>query len=433
MRTMDEAMLRRRYFLITLLTWLPLGMGIAGLVLITTERGFDLATVGMLFLIQGLVVSGLELPTGGLADVIGRRGVLIASAAVGLAALAWTGLATTMWEMVVVTVLRGVARALSSGPAEAWYVDSVHALDPKADIRRGLGAANTAASIGLGVGTIAGGAIPLLIPLDGTGLVLPLSIPMFAGAALFGVLLLVVCFGMPEPARTTARPGMAEVLRGVPATITGGLRLGLRDPGLLRLLALAAFTGVALNSVELLTPGRMEQLAGGAEAGAGVYGVVAMIGFAASGLGSSLSHLLTRLVADRVRLAAVIGVGVSVLGLVVLFATGAWTGTTGIVGAAAGYALMFVGLGLRHPVTAELMHRRVDSGERATVVSIQSLMLQGGGSLATVTVPLLVAAWSAPGAWLTAGLVLAVSALLYRRSRADRAAEPAPTAVSAAA
>lgn len=419
----DLGALRRRYFLITLLTWLPLGMSVAGMVLIVTERGFDLATVGLLFLVQGLVVSGLELPTGGLADVIGRRGVLVASAMVGLLALAWTAVATGLWELVTVAVLRGIARALSTGPAEAWYVDSVHALDPDADIRRGLALGNTATSIGLGVGTIAGGAIPLLVPLPDDGLIIPLSIPMFLGAILFGVLLLVVLATMTEPARPAPRPRFGEVLRGVPATITGGIRLGLRDRGLLRLLSLAVFAGVSLNAVELLTPGRMESLAGSAEAGASVYGVVAMIGFAASGLGSSLSNVLTRLVGGRVRLAAVIGVLVSVLGLVVLFATGAWSGTVGIVGAAAGYALMFVGIGLRYPVTSELVHRRVASGERATVVSIQSLLLQGGGSLATLGLPVLVAAWSVPGAWLVSGALLAVSALLYRRTRADRTAE----------
>ncbi|ADD41148.1 MFS transporter [Stackebrandtia nassauensis] len=423
MHTLDATALRRRYFLITLLTWLPLGMGAAGLVLLVTERGFDLATVGVLFLVQGLVVSGLELPTGGLADVIGRRGVLIASAVVGLVAMLWTAVATGWWELVLVAVLRGVSRALSSGPAEAWYVDSVHALSPDADIRRGLGLGNTATSIGLAVGTLAGGFIPLAVPLPDDGLVIPLSIPMFIGAALFALLLLVVGFGMPEPARTGARPRLGEVLRGVPATVTGGIRLGLRDRGLLRLLSLAVFAGMALNAVELLTPGRMETLAGSAEAGASVYGVVAMIGFAASGLGSSLSHTLTRLVGGRVRLAAVIGVLVSVLGLVVLFGTGAWSGTVGIVGACAGYAVMYVGIGLRMPVTSELIHRRVASGERATVVSIQSLLLQGGGSLATLGLPVLAAVWSVPGAWLVSGALLAVSALLYRRTRADRAAE----------
>ncbi|GAB3911167.1 hypothetical protein GCM10027612_88090 [Microbispora bryophytorum subsp. camponoti] len=58
----------------------------------------------------------LELPTGGLADVLGRRPVLAASAAVSVVALVVMALAHSVWPFLVASVLKGVARALSSGP-----------------------------------------------------------------------------------------------------------------------------------------------------------------------------------------------------------------------------------------------------------------------------------------------------------------------------
>ena len=44
--------------------------------------------------------------------------------------------ATDVVQFGVVMALGGVARALQSGPLEAWYVDTVRAADPDADVRR---------------------------------------------------------------------------------------------------------------------------------------------------------------------------------------------------------------------------------------------------------------------------------------------------------
>ncbi|GAB4000998.1 hypothetical protein GCM10029992_34950 [Glycomyces albus] len=101
------------------------------------------------------------------------------------------------------------------------------------------------------------------------------------------------------------------------------------------------------------------------------------------------------------------------LGPVSLFTTGGLQGTASLAATAGGYALMFIGLGLNGPLHSELTHHQVESKQRATVVSIKSLVMQGGGSLSNATLPLLAGAWSIPGAWLVSGLLVAASASLY--------------------
>ncbi|MGH3739666.1 MAG: MFS transporter, partial [Micromonosporaceae bacterium] len=310
---MSPTSARRRFALVSALTWLPTSLGVATMVLLMQVRGLSLAGVGIAFAAYGIAVAVLELPTGGLADVIGRRTVLAASAAVAIAAFAGLAFATSLWQFVAVSVLKGISRALSSGPAEAWYVDTHHAARTRAgdqtgsgdqagsgerELRRGLATGHAAGSATLAVGTIVGGALPLLVPLPERGVIVPLSVPILLAVVAAVALLVVVVVGLPEPERA-ASPPLGEVLRGVPATIRRGIALGVRDRLLARVLLTAGALGFALNAIELLTPGRLAQLTGDPATASTAYALVAAVGFGAVAAGAAVSPLLARALGTR--------------------------------------------------------------------------------------------------------------------------------------
>ncbi|GAA4233120.1 hypothetical protein GCM10023075_48620 [Streptosporangium album] len=86
--------------------------------------------------------------------------MLAAAAAFSAAALTWFAFARETWQFVAVMVLYGTARALSSGPAQAWHVDALHALEgPDADLKPGLSRGGAAGSVSLCVGMLAGTAV----------------------------------------------------------------------------------------------------------------------------------------------------------------------------------------------------------------------------------------------------------------------------------
>ena len=129
----------RRYALVCFLTWLPLGLMMPSMVLLMTERGLGLPQAGLVITVFSVVTATLELPTGGLADVVGRRVMLAVSAAFLTVALLLTSVSTTFWTFLAAYALKGVARALSSGPAASWYVDTLHRLEGRdADLKPGL-------------------------------------------------------------------------------------------------------------------------------------------------------------------------------------------------------------------------------------------------------------------------------------------------------
>jgi hypothetical protein len=419
-RPLDLRSARRRYVTVCVLFWLPLGLTIAPLILLFTERGMAMAAIAGFLAAHSLTAAALELPTGGLSDVVGRRAVLAAAGLLNLAALTLQGLGTTPWVLALGMTLMGAGRALSSGPAEAWFVDTVQAHSgPGAELRTGLARGSTATSAALAAGTLLGGGLPWLLGLgpdlgarlsEATSqLVLPLSVPPLLGAAVEVVFVLYVLTALPEPPRPPAT--LRGVIRGIPATVAGGLRLGGRDVLVRRVLLSAGAAGAALATIELLTPGRAADLTGAAESGAVLFAGLACAGFVCSGLGSHLAPLVARLTGSGER-AVLVSLSTSASGLLLLAATVTSTGSLSMVLAAAGYGLIYLGLGAAGPNENDLLHRRVARTGRATALSVQSLALQLVGALTGLAIGTLP---TGPLPWLLGGVALLAGALVWTR------------------
>ncbi len=391
----------RRYALLNSLLWFPTGLYLVPLVLLMLGRGLPVATIAVVGVVYGLTIAVLELPTGGLADVLGRRPVLVASAVAGAAGLLALGLADTVALFLASAVLRGVARALSTGPLEAWYVDTVHAdLGRETDLTAGLARGEVAASLALGAGTLIGGLLPLV--LGGTGPLPALAVPVLLAAGL-EVLRALLTARLPEPPHP--RPTLSGVLRGVPATVAAGLRVAGRDRALTRVLLAAGGAGVALGTIELLTPAWLAGLSSGPRAAA-TYAVVAAAGFGADAIGGLLAAAAVRHFGSHAR-AATAGWSVSALALAGLAGCALLSGTVATVCAGVAYCVLFIGLGAGFPAQAHLLHERVEPGERATVLSVQSLLMQAVGA---VVIPVI--GWQATHNGIGAGYAVAAVTLL---------------------
>jgi len=393
--------LRRRYVVNTSLFWLPIGLSVAPAVLLFTERGLDTAAIATVVAVHSFTAAGLELPTGGLSDVLGRRHVLAAAGVLMCAAFLLVGLGSSAVVLGIGMGLQGAARALSSGPAEAWYVDSVRALEgPDADLRSGIARGATASSVALAVGTVAGGVLPWAF--DGVvsgGAVLPLSVPMLLGSLLSLGFTCHSLLALREPPRPRAT--LKGVLRGVPGTVVDGVRLAGRDGVVRRVLLSAAAAGSALAVIELLTPGKVAAITGGAESGAVGYGGLATVGFLCSAGGSALAPVLrggrwTVLVGTAVAAGAVLLLG---------------GGPNAV--ALAGYGLFYVTLGVVDPNLNDLLHHRVPDDRRATALSVQSLALQ----LTAAVTGLIIGPFSGDGIlpWLPPFAALLAVTLLWSR------------------
>lgn len=428
---LDPRTAGRRYVTACVLYWFPVGLAVSPMILLFTERGMSMAAVAAFLVAHSVTAAVLELPTGGLSDVLGRRAVLAAAGLLNLTAFVLQGLGTAPWVLALGTALMGAGRALSSGPAEAWYVDTVQAHSgPDAELRTGLARGATAVSAALAAGTLLGGALPWLLARgDGpaaelsratSGLVLPLSTPPLLGAVVVTAFVLYVLAALPEPPRPPNT--LRSVLHGIPATIAEGVRLGGRDPLIRRVLLSAAAAGGALATLELLTPGRAAAFTGAPESGAMLFAVLACSGFLCYALGSHLAPLTARLAGSGER-AVLVGLGAGASGLLLLGATAPAAGPLAMALAILGYGLVYLGLGAAGPSQNDLLHRRVSSAGRATALSVQSLALQLTGALTGLLVGVLP---RGPLPWLMGGALLVAGALLWIRRGEPAASYPTP-------
>ena len=371
-------MLRRRFLVLLTLRWFQTGLQLPVLVLLLRARGLDLTSVGVVVAVYSLTTATLELPTGGLADVIGRRQILIAASVAFVAESLTFGLGQNLAVLAVAAGLGGLARALDSGPLEAWFVDSMHHAAPDADLRRDLARAKAVEAGALGLGALVGGGLVAIVPIETRdSTVLDLSIPFLVSAGICVVMVAAIARWVHNPPRDR-RPTFGGVILDVPVTIRRGLGLAIGRGPLRRMTILTASMGVALATVELLAPASIDRIVGGEDEAAGPYAMLLTLGFFGSAMGSAQASRTARrlgssprgILAARVLGAgALMGVAASSLGAVA-------------VALVAFYAVN----GVARPLMSDIIHRSVAAAERATILSVQSLTLQLSAVLASLAI-----------------------------------------------
>ncbi|MWB99504.1 MFS transporter, partial [Agromyces seonyuensis] len=407
---LDSRRALRRYLAVLALRWLPTGLIIPVTTLLMLERGLTLPEVGLVVAAQGLVVLVLELPTAGLADAIGRRPVLVAAGAFALASYALMAVADTAWLFLVVWIVQGVSRALDSGPLEAWYADAVLAEDPHAPLERGLGAGGAVLGVAIALGSLASGVLVALGPWRIGSVEIPaLAVPVVAAGILEIVHLAATAVLLREARGATGARAFRTSLGGVPRAIGGALGLLRRSRVLLALVVVEVSWGFGMIAFESLTPVRLAELVGGADRAAALLGPVGAAAWGVSAAGAALAPLLGRWIgvaagAAVLRLAQ--GAAVAVMGLV-----------AGPVGLIAGFLACYLVHGASNPLHQTLLHREVDGPNRASVLSLSSMVAQPAGSLGAIVLTALAGAVSTSAAMLLGALVLALAAPLYLPAR----------------
>lgn len=187
---------------------------------------------------------------------------------------------------------------------------------------------------------------------------------------------------------------------------------------LLALVAVETTWGFGMVAFESLTPVRLAEVLDGAQAAAAVTGPASSAAWLASAAGATVLPWLGRRLglAPAAALLRVVQ-GVTVLGIGLL---------GGVVGVVTAYLACYVVHGAANPAHMTLLHRQVGAGQRATVLSLNSMVSQPAGSLGLVVLTAVADGASVPVAMALAAVVLALGAPLYLPAwRQARRPEPA--------
>jgi MFS family permease len=368
--------IQRVYLLLTLLTTLATSLiwGVNTLFLLDAGLSNTEAFAANAFFSIGMVI--FEVPTGVVADTKGRRLSFMLGAAVLLLS---TVLYLYMWQQeapfigwAFASILLGLGFTFFSGATEAWLVDALAATGFKGNLETVFGRGQTVGGVAMLTGSVLGGIVAQMTTL---------GVPYILRAVMLGVALLAAFIFMRDlgfAARKDVSTSVAirEIARG---SIDGGLR---NRPVRWMMLAAPFTGGVGFYAFYAMQPYLLELY--GDPSAYSIAGLAAAIVAGAQivgGLSVPIVRRFFRLRTHAVFLAISIE-SAALAGLAIVGFNQQRLGMNAFYLAIALLVLWGLTFAIAGPIRQAFLNGIIPSGQRATVLSFDSLMGSIGGTVA---------------------------------------------------
>jgi MFS family permease len=362
------------------------------------------------FFTAGMVV--FEVPTGIVADTVGRRrsyllGTVTLSASTLLYVLLWQ-LGAPFWQWAVASLLLGLGFTFFSGAVEAWLVDALTATGYTGDMESVFGRGQVVAGAAMLTGSLAGGFIAQHAGLD---------VPFILRGVVLLIMFVVAFRLMHDIGFAPERGGrsLAE-MRKVAAA---GIEHGWRVPAVKWLMVEALFIGgVGVYAFYALQPYLLE-LYGDPQAYQ-IAGLVAAIVAGAQILGGVAAPLIRRLFHRRtsalIAMAGTSAVTLGAIGIVESF----WA----VIALISVWGMLFAAT---TPIRQAYMNDLIPSRQRATILSMDSLMASSGGVWTQPALGRAADAWGYAPTYLIGAAISALALPFLTLSRRQNAPADTPT------
>ncbi|NNE97156.1 MAG: MFS transporter [Acidimicrobiales bacterium] len=323
--------------------------------------------VGEVFIANALFSAGMvlfEIPTGVIADTLGRRVSYLASVSILsattvmylVAAQAESGLAV----FGVVSVLMGLGFTFYSGALEAWLVDGLSAMRSDPDLDGVFARGQQVSGVAMFAGTIVGG---LLGQID-------LAVPFVARAALLVVVFLIASRMMVEVGFSRQPLRLEEIPAQLRLQTAIGISQGWRAPGLRLLMIVGSIQGIFTAwGFYAAQPYLLDLLDRDA---------VWIIGLVTAGLSLAtiLGNQIVAVLSRRCGRRSTLLIGAAAVSTVAAIAMGV---TSSFALAVAALFALAAALGVMSPTRQAYLHEVTSSDHRATVVSFDAMVGSVGG------------------------------------------------------
>ena len=354
----------RTYLTLTLLTTLAASFiwGINTLFLLDAGLSNVEAFAANAFFTAGQVI--FEVPTGVVADTRGRRYSFLLGAFTLLTStllyLAMWQFHAPLWGWAIASILLGLGFTFFSGATEAWLVDALSVTGFTGHLEHIFGRAQTISGGAMLVGSVSGGLVAQLTNL---------GVPYLIRAALLGVTLLVAMRFMRDLGFTPQRGFRLD--RAIGNVLHGAVEGGFRNPPVRWLMLAAPFTfGTGIYVFYASQPFLLELW--GSSSAFAIAGLAAAVVAGAQIVGGLVVSHVRRLFARRTHTLIAGGI-LNVVLLILLGLTDSfWVALVLLTG----WAFVFA---IQTPMRQAFINGVIQSQQRATVLSFDSLMGSSGG------------------------------------------------------
>ncbi|MGH7700168.1 MAG: MFS transporter [Gemmatimonadales bacterium] len=427
------AVIIRTYYAITGLFSLAMSL-IWGIdTLFKLDAGLDILQVMLTNAAFTLGMMAFEIPTGVIADTLGRRvSLLLCLVTLFVTTLAYAAiprLGLGFLTFAGVSVFLGLGYTFYTGAVEAWLVDALKAVGHQGSLDAVFARGQMMFGVGMLVGTVGGGLLGQV----------NLTLPYLVRAAVVIPLFVLGWRAMRELGYTPRALAWHRVPAEMRRVFVEGLRYGVSH-GVVRPLMLASLVNMSFMIFGFYSWQRYFLDLLGREL-VWVNGVIAAATALAMMAGNALVPTISRRLSDRsailvsstVAQAAMV-VLAGAVGSGLLWATPA-PGWQPFVAALGAYLLYGVALGCAMPVKQAYLNDHIPSAQRATIISLDSFFANAGGVGGQWAWGSLAKLRSIADAWVYAGVSLLAAVPLYwmaRRGGEPQAAVPAAGEVSSA-
>jgi MFS family permease len=376
--------------------------------------GLDIFTVMLVNTVYTVAQMVFEIPTGVIADTIGRRAsILLSMATLLVATLLYVITPVFGWGFLgfaAASVLIGIGFTFQTGAVDAWLVDALAATGYDKPTERVFAWGQSAGAVGMLVGSLLGGVLGQV----------NLSLPFVVRTVLLGVAFLVTLL-MVRDAGFTPRPLKLSTFGAETRTIfDAGVAFGWHNRVVRPLFLISGLGGLFfMYGFYAWQPFVLELLG---RDYVWLLGVV-QAGFSAANIAGNFLVAPIMREGDRRRNPAKALAVASVLEFAIAVAIGvtgfAFAGRPGVVPAGIAIAMWLLwGLvfGASGPIRAGYINAHIPSAQRATVLSLDAFFSDAGGAVGQPALGWLSKRSSIAFAWLIGSAGLALAAPLYLTS-----------------
>ncbi len=389
-----------RYTIILTLNYFSQGLLVAVLSLILLDKGLLFSDIALAMGIYAITVAVLELPTGLLADRIGRKHVFLLALLVQAVSFIVLLLGYGTFAVVGGVFFFGVGRALASGSFEALFIDRYTDSYGECVMSRAVRILSVSEAAGLAAGALLGGLLPVFASRYLPFLSSVYDIDLILRFGLSLVLILLVMIWIP-----TDKPENHACDLSITAQLKSSLQVIQKGKNIKYLLISVVATGFALCVLEAYWQPELLDLLGGGTLNTGPLGVLSVLYLLSVMIGNMLStKLLDRHIgyAKTIYLICRIAMGIALLLLLM---------QASIFGFFVAYCAFYFFFGCANIVENTLINADTPNRYRASVLSTQSLIAKIGMLFASVFSKLTIDQTSVHFLWFTAALVIIVLVL----------------------
>ena len=375
------------------LHWFTVGIITTILTLTFISKGVAVENVAFITTVASIVILTLEFPSGVLSDYLGRKKIYLFSLVFSISSIAILILANSFFAVVISFVVYGIGRAFSSGSIESFFIDEHIEQKGKDKMHQILTTMQSAEILGLCLGALAGGVIPIIwtkyFPeqnkFHGNLLViLILRISVF----------LITAFTVKEK---------HEKSESLSSQLKDFFSMVKEKKTLLLMMVIALIWGFTFNCIEIYWQPQLKSILG-SDSKFWVFGLINGGYFGAALLGTILIKYFTKF--NNFNLIILFKV---IMGLFIVILSA----QTGICGFTLIYLTMFMFNGAGNIIEQSIINKQTSPEHRSSLLSAISFSSQIGAIVGGLLSTIVIRMYSISIVWAICGFVFASSGVIY--------------------